>query len=385
MRIGINCFFLKYIPVGIGIYTAQLIKALGRIDKNNEYILFLSDKDGSALNFLPANMLVSQGSVLPFPNDLLKEFFWEQTMSLRLKKHKVDVYHIPYSASGFSKRTRNVATIHDMALYQFPVYKGGFFRRFYHMYTAHSVKKADFFITDSEYSSREITKFTGIPREKISVIPLAVNEAFRPIDDRLKLEAVKKKYNLPERFILYIGGYDIRKNVGNLLRAFASLKNEYNIQHKLVLGGNVPLTKKLIKRGAVTDVVRSIEELGISTDVLLPGLIEKNDLSALYSTADLFVYPSLYEGFGLPVLEALSCGTPVIASRSTSIPEIINREELLFDPMNVDIMREKMKWLLGDPKLCRHLSQWGIQRAGDFSWEKTAEKTLQVYMRVYNS
>ena len=385
MRIGINCFFLKHIPVGIGIYTAQLIRSLARIDKKNEYVLFLSDKDESALSFLPANMLTSHGSVFPLPNELLKEIFREQRLPLRLKKHKIDVCHIPYYASGFSPRTKNIVTIHDMAPYQLPVYKGSFFRRMYHAYTAHTVKKADFFITGSQNSQDEIVKFADIPREKIGVIPLAVDKSFQPIENNDQLESCRRKYNLPRRFILYIGGFDIRKNVENLLRAFTSLKEEDKIQNKLVLGGNIPVNRKLIKRGAVTDVLRLIRELEISEDVLMPGFIDENDLPAVYSLAGLFVFPSLYEGFGLPVLEALSCGTPVVASGSSSIPEIINREELLFDPKNIGDMREKMRWMLEDRSSRKVFSLWGIERAKVFSWEKTAEKTLQVYERVYNS
>jgi glycosyltransferase involved in cell wall biosynthesis len=333
---------------------------------------------------LPANMLTSHGSVFPLPNELFKEIFREQRLHLGLKKHKIDVCHIPYYASGFSPRTKNVVTIHDVAPYQFPVYKGGFFRRMYHAYTSHTVKKADFFITDSQYSKGEIVKFTGLPREKIGVIPLAVDESFRPIVNVDQLESCRRKYNLPRRFILYVGGFDIRKNVENLLRAFTSLKEEDKMQYELVLGGNIPANKKLIKRGAVTDVLRLIKELEISGDVLMPGFIDENDLPAVYSLAGLFVFPSLYEGFGLPVLEALSCGTPVVASGSSSIPEIIDREELLFDPKNEGDIREKMRWMLEDRSSRKVFSLWGIERAKVFSWEKTAEKTLQVYERVYN-
>lgn len=384
MRIGIDCFFLQHIPVGISVYTFQLIKSLARLDRNNEYVLFLSNRDDSALSFLPANMLASQDFIFPLPNTLLKEIFREQKLPFRFKKYKVDVCHIPYFASGFSQRTKNVVTIHDMAPYQFPIYNGSFFRRIYHAYTTHTVTKADFFITISKFSRDEIIKFTGIPGKKIGVIPLGVDASFRPIKNIDQLESCRKKYNLPKKFILYVGGFDIRKNVINLLRAFISLNEEVKIQHKLVLVGNIPVNKKLIMRGAVIDVIRLIKELEISQDVYMPGFIDGADLPAVYSLADLFVFPSLYEGFGLPVLEALSCGTPVVASGSSSIPEIIDRKELLFDSMNVSEIKEKIKWMLEDSSIRKDFSLWGIERAKIFSWEKTAEKTLQIYEKVYN-
>jgi glycosyltransferase involved in cell wall biosynthesis len=163
------------------------------------------------------------------------------------------------------------------------------------------------------------------------------------------------------------------------------LKGEDKIPHKLVLGGILPDNKKLIRKGAITDVKGLIEEFKISAHVCLPGFIEEDDLPALYSLADLFVYPSLLEGFGLPVLEAMCCGTPVVASSRSSIPEIVDRDELLFDPMNIESIKGRMKELLSNHSLRRDVSGWGIERAKDFSWRKTALRTLQVYKDAYNS
>jgi len=383
MKIGINCFFGGNSKVGTGRYTLELIKAISKIDKENQYFLYIPEFVSSdPLNSLGSNFTVVKHHLLTLGSKFLNKILWEQTLILKFKMSKIDIFHIPYFSYFFSKNTKNIVTIHDMTQYYFPVYKGSFFRQIYYKYLETAVKKADYLITDSKYSCKEIKKFTGIPDEKISVIPLAANESFKPIKDINKLETIEKKYNLPRKFIFYIGGFDTRKNVSNLIRAYASLKKTEKITNKLVLGGKIPKNNKSIKKGAVVDIVRLIQESEITRDVYLPGYIDEKDLPVVYTLANLFIFPSLYEGFGLPVLESMSCGTPIIASHCTSIPEIVNRDDLLFDPKSVESIKEKMMLILENETLKMDISCWGIRRSKNFSWNKTALETLKIYERV---
>jgi glycosyltransferase involved in cell wall biosynthesis len=243
----------------------------------------------------------------------------------------------------------------------------------------------DAIVTDSQFSRQDIEKYLHVEHRKIKVIDLAADPSFNSNVDRSELDYVKRKYSLPEKFILYVGGFDLRKNVGVMLRAYASLRNQDLIEHKLMLAGRFQPSAKQLRLSLVSDVPRLIRELRMGNDVKLMGFVPQSDLPALYRLASLFVYPSLYEGFGLPVLEAMTCGTPTLASERSSIPEILNREDLLFNPEDVELIQQKMLRVLSDPRLMEEISQWVKKRAKDFSWMRTAQETMDLYAALVGS
>jgi len=385
MKIGISGYFFSNTGVGTGVYTNQLLKSLARVDKSNQYLLFVPEASDIEPGSFPSNFMFSKHAHVPFGNPMMKRVLWEQLLSFKTRKHDLDLVHFPFFSYCWTPRIKTVVTIHDMAHCRFPIYKGRVIGKLYFDYLAHAMIKADHIITDSEHSRLEILEYIRISDNKISVIPLAADALFAPVKDQSKLDQVRKKYDLPEKFIFYIGGFDIRKNIDNLLKAYSSLKKHKEIEQSIVLGGKIPENQHLIQRGAVLDLTKLIRELGIIKKVSLPGYIEEQDLPAIYSLADLFVFPSLYEGFGLPVLEAMSCGTPVIASHSSSLPEITPGEDFLFDPEDINSIEDTMMRILTDEAARVNLSRWGKERARDFSWEKTAQKTRNVYEGILSS
>jgi len=385
MRIGVSGYFMNNRSVGIGVYTSQLLRSLARVDKSHQYLTFVPEGNDFETDSFPANFVFSKHAHVPFGNPMIKRVLWEMSLSFKIRKHDLELFHFPFFSSCWTPGIKTVVTIHDVAHCRFPIYKGRLIGKLYFNYLARAMIKADHIITDSEHSRLEILEFVGIPDTKISVIPLAADALFVPVKDENKLDQVREKYNLPDKFIFYIGGFDVRKNVDNLLKAYASLKKAGKIEHKLVLGGKVPDNQQLILKGAVIDMTKLIQELGIIREVCLPGFIEAQDLPSVYSLAELFVFPSLYEGFGLPVLEAMSCGTPVIASARSSLPEIIQREDLLFDPEDITRIKESMMAVLTDETMRISVSRWGRERATAFSWKMTALETRKVYEGILSS
>jgi glycosyltransferase involved in cell wall biosynthesis len=196
-----------------------------------------------------------------------------------------------------------------------------------------------------------------------------------------RMQAIKEKYSLPDEYIFYIGGFDFRKNVKVLLEAYAETRKK-GISELLVLGGKFSPSVKQLRRGLVENVAEIASDLNIQDFVRILGPIPQDELPYVYKSARLFVYPSLYEGFGLPPLEAMSCGTPVLASNRSSIPEIVDREDLLFDPDDPNKLSEKIQRVLADDELRGSIGEWGIKKARTFSWSGAAGATLDLYEKV---
>jgi glycosyltransferase involved in cell wall biosynthesis len=244
---------------------------------------------------------------------------------------------------------------------------------------AAAAQRANMIITDSQHSKRDIVKHLHVLPERVQVIYLAADAACRPVKDQETLEAVRRKYGCPEEYVLYLGGFDRRKNLATLLRAYARL-------HGALGGGVPPLVVAGRLPAAETPLFpnprRMAEELGIEQSVVFTGWIAEEDKPALYSGALFFAFLSLYEGFGLMPLEAMSCGTPVLVSRVSSLPEIVGSGGLLVDPADLDDVVEGMVALVRDHKLRQALKQAASAQASQFRWERTAELTLRVYDSV---
>jgi glycosyltransferase involved in cell wall biosynthesis len=237
---------------------------------------------------------------------------------------------------------------------------------------AMSARRATCVLTDSESARDDIVTHLQIPSQKIRVAYLAADSRYRPVSDATRMAEVRKKYALPNHYVLYLGGFDVRKNVPGILRAFASLDQS---EVRLVIAGKLPDSDSLM----FPDPRRIADRLGITDRVHLTGWIKERDKPALYSGARAFVFPSLYEGFGLPPLEAMACGTPAIVSNRSSLPEVVGQGGLLVDPASPAEIATAIRQMTTDQSLHDRLSRAALQRAAYFSWERTVRGTLDAY------
>jgi len=363
MRIGINTLFLDRPETGSGQYTRNLLEALAKVDPTNEYLLI---SPGSALKVHnPQSAFRNLGKL------------WFEQVSFPLACRHLDLAHVPYFAPPLFPTVPTVVTIHDLIPLILPAYRGSPLVRCYTQLVAAAARRAKAVITVSQASQRDIVRYLDIPPEEIYVTYEAADETFQPVEDEAQLAAIHQKYALPERYLLYLGGFDQRKNLPALLRAFALLVNRQP-QAKLVIAGQLPARDSPL----FPHPRRLISELGLEEKVIFTGWVPEEDKPVLLSEATAFVFPSLYEGFGLPAIEALACGTPVIASNRTSLPEVVGDGGILVEPTDVKALAEAMEILLVDEALRGELRQRALAQAAKFSWEQTARETLAVYRKV---
>jgi len=218
-------------------------------------------------------------------------------------------------------------------------------------------------------------KFFPINPDKVFVTPLAADKIYKPLDKNYCKKYISKKYNINSPFILYLGGFSARKNVSSLIKSYEKVSKDISKDIKLVICGS--------KKDDIENLIRMKLNSKISENIIFTDFIPNEDLPIFYNSCEVFVYPSLYEGFGLPPLEAMSCGTPVITSNTTSIPEVTGNSALLIDPQNIDMLSEKLYKVLTSDLIKKDLSNKGLKRSLEFSWIKTAQDTLEVYEKIY--
>jgi len=373
VRIGINAFYLGAVTTGSGQYINHLISQLTRLGGESEYVLVKNTE------YRMQNTCILHPVSTPFDSiseNLAKLWFEQVSFPCVCRRQGIELAHVPYFASPLFPTTPTVVTVHDLIPMLLPTYRGSILVRLYTRLVAAAARKADMVLTDSEASKQDIMRLLGIPAERVRVIYLAADDIYQPILDDHRLSATCQKYGLPESYLLYLGGFDQRKNVPTLLKAFAQLVKDSKAF--LVIAGRLP------EKGSdfFPDPRPIVQELGIGKRVVFTGWVPEEDKPALYSGARALVFPSLYEGFGLPPLEALACGTPVIASNRGSLPEIVGDGGLLLEPDDVERLAEAMEKLLNDDTLWGDLRQKGLAHASRFSWEKTAQETLAVYREI---
>jgi len=340
---------------GFGFYVKDLVDNLKKVAPENEY--FLIDP-GTQTDFTTPQRLI-----------------WDQfTFPSRAKKAKVEILHQPCFSAPLFYSGKVVLTIHDLISHYFPQNMPVGSRLYFSKWMPLTYNRADKIIAISENTKKDIMHFLQIPEEKIVVIHSAVGEDFKPVSDLSRIEAIKKKYKTGDKFILDVGTLEPRKNLPFLVKAYHLALKDGKISHNLVLTG---------KKGWYYEgLFELIKDLDLEGKVILPGYVPDNDLPVLYNAADLFAFPSLYEGFGFPPLEALSCGTPVIAANNSSVPEVVGEAGILLDVKNEKVWAENMVRVLSDKALAKELSQKGLERAKSFSWYKTAQETIAVYQEV---
>jgi glycosyltransferase involved in cell wall biosynthesis len=267
-------------------------------------------------------------------------------------------------------KCKTVAAIFDITFEHFPEAFPAYQRLWSKMLIRSSARRADHIVTLSEHSRQDIAATYGVAEEKITVTPLGAGEAFFPREREEAKELLAREYKIEGPFILYLGRLQARKNLGRLVDAFASIRHA-GFAHKLVLAGRPD--------SLFAPVLSRIRELKLEQQVLMPGYVRAEHIPFFYSAAQIFVFPSLYEGFGLPVIEAMACGLPVITSRGSSLEEVGGEAAILVDPLDTASLARAMQSALADTTLCGQLRQAGLKRAADFSQAKTAQKTLSVY------
>jgi glycosyltransferase involved in cell wall biosynthesis len=237
-----------------------------------------------------------------------------------------------------------------------------------------SVRHADFVTADSENTRNDLTTLLDVEPERVAVVYGGVDPRFHPITDEIELQTTRVKYGLFSPFILYVGTIEPRKNLGRLLQAYTRLRKKKNIRHRLVIAGGLGWLYH--------DVLREIEELTADNEVIFLGRVPDDDLPSLYSLADLFVFPSLYEGFGLPPLEAMACGVPVVCSNSSSLPEVVGDAGVLVSPLDTDALSDAIGELLADPVQRAEFGRRGRDRSRLFTWDRSARQLLDICYRV---
>ena len=370
MRIAIDAHSVGAKLAGNESYATNLIEALAQIDSVNDYTLYVTTQEAQdRFHQRWANFTVK--TTLPH-TPLIRI---PLTLSAELRKNPVDVLHVQFTAPPFCP-CPVVVSLHDLSFEHLPHTFNRRSRTQLRLTVRHSAKRAARIISLSEHTRQDIAQTYGIDEKLIHAIPLAAPPGFARVQDDKELQRVRHTYGIMGNYILSVGSIQPRKNLARLVKAYASLKARLSTNElpRLVLVG---------KRAWLYDeTLRALEETGLSKLVILTGYVPQSDLPALYSGALCFVYPSYFEGFGLPPLEAMKCGAPVIVGNTTSLPEVVGNAALSVDPYDVEAIAAGIERLIKDSVLRDQLSVKGLARAEMFDWQKTARQTLRVYEQV---
>lgn len=375
MKIGIDGRAAKwYRGTGIGTYTYQLINYINNVDKMNKYKIFMPSECNNMIKFND-NFSISKISSQNQSNN-----FWDGVNICNpLSESNLQLYHVPQNGVGLplEKNCSFVITLHDVIPYRMPETTSDNYRKIFNETLPKIVSLCDGIITVSNFSKQDIIKAFNFPEEKIFVTHLASEDIYKPKDEKISKLLIEKQYSIKDDFILYVGGFSPRKNIIGLIEAFNKLISFYKKDIKLVIAGKKGKSYSLYKKRC--------EELNIADKVIFSGFIELNHLPYFYSACKLFVYPSFYEGFGLPPIEAMACDCPVITSNTTSIPEVVLDSALLIDPHNIDDLCSSMYEVLVNDTLRNSLIKKGSKRASELTWEKTALDTISAYSQIINN
>lgn len=376
LKIAIDATAIPPQRVGAGNYIFHLVQGLSRVDPENQYFVFAKPNHIAEWNIQQPNFrFFASASPLRF-----FRLIWEQSvLPWLVQKHNVDVLHGPHYSLPLLNPGRSVVTFCDMIFFLYPELHSLSKRIFFQQMMRVSARRADKIITISESTARDLLHFLGdqLLPDKVRAIPLAVSDHFKYVNDPARVARICAQYGLQARdFILFVGVLEPRKNIPTLLHAYRDLLDRGFRQQLAVVG----------RPGWMfDDIFTTVKSLKLEAHVVFTGYVSVEDLPYLYHGARVFVYPSIYEGFGLPVLEAMACGTPVVTSNVSSLPEIVGQAGLLVDPRDPGQLAQAIERLVVDDDLHRSLQECSRQRAAQFSWERTARETLRVYSSVCGS
>ncbi len=351
---------------GIHVYTRELLKAIHALDRKNEYVIVRpypkNEFEGWEELVIPVNKSIPM-------HERIRQFYH---IPKSLRKLGVDIvvepgHFGPFNLPGAIKR---ITVIHDLTPLLLPHFHIKNSQIAHQLFLPRILKRAAHVITNSEYTRKDLIEYSPQAASKSTAILLGKDPIFKP-DQKA---AILKKYKLPKEYILFVGTLEPRKNLMVLLKAFEQLVKAKGSDTKLVLVGK--------KGWRIDSFMEALATSSARDHVILPGFVETADLPALYTMAKVFVYPSLYEGFGLPILEAMACGTPVITSAISSLPEVGGDAALYFDPSSFEALGALLIKLLSDETQQKLLSEKGLERAKQFTWESTAKETVEVFEKV---
>ena len=379
MRIALNAQLLSsaasYRAAGINRVLQHVLAELPNVAGDEQYLVYAPYSDANR-RLLARPRMRSRLNRLPMSRPPVR-IAWEQSvLPLELVRERADLLHALAFVSPLAWRGKSVVTVYDLSFLRFPEVYNRSNRLYLGTFTPPSLRRAERVITISEDARRDVIELCGVAPERVTAILLAADARFAPAG-AADVEAFRRRQGLPERFVLYQGTLQPRKNVETLVRAYALLRSQGNDDHILVLAG-----PRGWQHEPIFDLIR---QLGLEGAVMFPGFVPDDDLPLWYSSATVFAFPSRYEGFGLPLLEAMACGTPVVSSNASSLPEVVGDAGLLVDPSDAEGLSGSLRRLLDDEALRSSLSAAGRARAQTFSWRRTASETVQVYREVLGS
>jgi glycosyltransferase involved in cell wall biosynthesis len=365
MRFSVDAHSVGCHLTGNEVYIRNLLNEFAKLDRSSEFIAYVSKPDAGSR--LPAGVAARWVSQNPFRR-------LGMDLPLRLREDRPDLLHVQYTGPLFS-RVPLVVSVHDVSFLEFPQYFTRFRASQLKLTVRQTAERAAAILTPSEFSRTAILRHYRLDERKVVVVHNAVASEFRPIDRQTAQAAVLRKFGVPGPFVLMVGDLQPRKNHLGLLKAFEEVVRAHpHLKHRLVFVGKETWYSK--------DLHRAVQQSGIAERVYFTGFVEDADLVEFYGACDLFVFPSFYEGFGLPILEAMACGRAVASSNTTAMPEVADAAGLLFDPGSTEQMARAIRDILLDPELRIRLERLGSHRASLFTWERAAERTLEVYARV---
>jgi glycosyltransferase involved in cell wall biosynthesis len=372
MHIGINAHLLArtgtYREAGLSKHIAALVRHLTALETPHQWTVFVGKGQRPPWLAETPHVRVRESRV-PTLRPALR-IAWEQTiLPFDAARYRLDVLACPVNVRPFLPTPPAVVTVHDLVFLRYPDRSRRTKRLYLRALTGWSVRRARRVIAVSESTANDIVALLGLPRRRITVVPNGLdNPALRPLPPE-EVAAFRRAKGLPDRVILYVGTLEPRKNLPALIRAYAAVRAATGAT--LVLAGG---------KGWFYDAIfRTVRDLGLEDAVRFPGYVPDAELPLWYNSAEVFVYPSLYEGFGLPALEALACGVPVIAANTSALPEVVGTAGLLVDPADAAAFATALRAVLRDPALAARLRAAGPPQAARFSWETSARRTLAVY------
>ena len=370
-RIGIDYTAAIRQTAGIGRYTRLLIQTLAELDTETSYVLLSAGRQPEGADW-PANFALRE---LPL-SDRHMAILWQRLrlpLPVEWLTGRLDLFHSPDFVLPPVRRAKTLLTIHDLSFMRYPECSSPPLLEYLMASVPRSVARADHLLADSECTRLDLIELLGVPAERVHVVYAGVEGRFQPQGPEA-VAAVRARYGIARPFLLGLGTLQPRKNFSRLIEAYALLRERRGIDHALVIGGG----QGWLSQGILDTIAR----LGLQDDVRLIGYVRDEDLPALYSGAELFAFPSLYEGFGIPLLEAMGCDTPVVTSTASSLPEVAGDAALLVDPEDVEALADALWRGLDDSALRADLVARGRRQIGRFTWRAAAESLLRVYRRA---
>jgi len=392
MRIGFDYTAAVRQGAGIGRYTRQLLRALIEADTHNDYVLLVAGGghgkgrggQGKWAGHAPELAAISARPnvrVVNLPlSDRALMILWHRLrlpVWVELLCGQIDLFHAPDFTLPPVRRATRVLTVHDLSFIRVPDSAHPRLRAYLLQAVPRSVRRADWVLADSQCTKDDLIELLGAAAQRIEVVYPGVEARFRPVEEASAREAVRERYQLPSRFVLALSTLQPRKNFERLIQAYARLPKPVLRDAKLIIAGG---------RGwRYESIFETVKALQLGDQVCFPGYVADQDLPALYSLSELFVFPSLYEGFGLEPLEAMACGTPVVTSSASSLPEVVGDAAITVDPHDVQGLAGAMGLVLADGKLQQDMIGRGLERAQRFTWEAAAGRVLRLYAQAVSS